>query len=155
MTEELPYRPCVGLCLFNDTGKVFVGQRLDNPTAWQMPQGGVDDGETIEQAAFRELAEEVGCNKAEIIKIAEENTFYDIPAHVLARLSWGNKYRGQEQTWIAMRYLGTDEEIDLNAHDHPEFSAWKWVDLNDTLDLIVPFKRETYQKIIAMFEGLV
>lgn len=146
-----PYRPCVGIALFNQDGKVFVGERIDSPGAWQMPQGGIDDGETLEQAAFRELQEEVGTNKAEILHIMPKTICYDLPQD-LAIKHWNGRYRGQEQTWIAMRFLGQDHDIAItHSADHMEFSAWRWVKLKDTLDLIVPFKRGVYRKIIAEF----
>lgn len=153
MSDERPYRPCVGVVLLNNDGKVFVGERIDTPGAWQFPQGGIDADETPEQAAFRELYEEAGCNKAEIIQVAEETTRYDLPEHLQEKF-WGGQYRGQEQTWIAARFLGTDDDINLEAHDPPEFSQWKWVDIEDTLDLIVPFKRETYEHVIKTFKNL-
>ena len=153
-SQSLAYRPCVGIVLLNANNQVFVGERIDNPGAWQMPQGGVDDNETIEIAALRELAEEIGTDNATIVKVAEEKLRYDIPQETLERLPWGNTYCGQEQTWVAMRFTGNDTDIDLNAHSEPEFSAWKWVNLNETLDLIVPFKRKTYQRVINLFEHL-
>ena len=153
--SSLPYRACVGIALFNAERKVFVGERIDTPGSWQMPQGGIDEGENIETAAFRELKEETGTDKAEIIKIAEEKTFYDIPQETLDRLPWGNQYRGQEQTWVAIRFTGEDTDIDINADDIPEFSNWQWIELKDTLDLIVPFKRDTYERVIAMFQDIV
>lgn len=153
MNNILPYRPCVGITLFNAQGLVFVGERLDNPGAWQMPQGGIDANEEVEKAAFRELKEEIGTDNAEIIKIHNQTLKYDLPDHLMGRL-WGGKYRGQEQTWVAMRFLGQDNDINLHAHTFPEFGAWQWVELNNILDFIVPFKRETYQAVITAFTDL-
>ncbi len=149
--EDLPYRPCVGIVLFNAEGKVLVGERIDSPGAWQMPQGGIDAGEEIEDAVFREMMEEIGTDNADIIEIAEKKLRYDLPAHLLGRL-WKNQYRGQEQVWVALRYNGTDADINLNAHTPPEFQKWQWVNLDDIFDLIVPFKRDTYREVIAMFK---
>jgi putative (di)nucleoside polyphosphate hydrolase len=147
------YRPCVGVTLFNSENKVFVGERIDTPGAWQMPQGGIDGDETVEQAAFRELYEEIGSNNAEILRIAPHKIKYDLPGDMRQRL-WGGMYKGQEQTWVAARYLGGDADINIENHNSPEFSAWQWVPLEKTLDLIVPFKRETYKQIIAMFRDI-
>lgn len=149
--SALPYRPCVGIALFNPAGLVFVGDRLDGAgDHWQMPQGGIDEGEDIRAAAFRELYEETGVRSAEIIRIAGEKIAYDLPAHLQGRF-WGGRYRGQEQTWVAMRFTGTDSEINIQAHDPPEFRSWRWVSLRETPDLIIPFKRETYARIAVMF----
>lgn len=153
MSQERLYRPCVGIVLFNEDNHVFVGERIDNPGAWQMPQGGVDDGENIQEAAFRELKEEVGTDKADLIEIADEKLRYDLPEEILQRL-WNGKYAGQEQTWVALRFTGKDEEINLNSHEPPEFSAWKWVPLEETINLIVPFKTDVYSKVIALFSKL-
>lgn len=150
---DLPFRACVGIALFNRENKVFVGERVDNPGAWQMPQGGIDEGETTEEAFFRELREEVGTDKAEIIKILDEKLRYALPPHLLGRL-WNGKYGGQEQTWIAARFTGSDADIDIFGHRHPEFRAWQWVGLDQVLDLIVPFKRDTYRKVIESFKNL-
>ena len=144
------YRPCVGIALFNVHGKVFVGERIDTPGAWQMPQGGIDANEDLEVAAFRELKEEIGTDNAAIIKIHDEKIRYELPLK-LAQKHWNGQYVGQEQTWIAMRFNGDDSDIILDADDHPEFAQWQWVNLPDTLDLIVPFKRETYEKLIEAF----
>lgn len=145
------YRPCVGIALFNAHGKVFVGERIDTPGAWQMPQGGIDDGEDLNLAAFREMKEEIGTDKAEILHVLEEKIRYELPQE-LCQKHWNGKYVGQEQTWIAMRFTGEDNDIDLAADDHPEFSQWQWVDLGKTIDLIVPFKRKTYEILIEKFQ---
>lgn len=147
------YRSCVGVALFNKEGKVFIGERVDTPGSWQMPQGGIDEGETILVAAARELYEETGVTHADLLSVMKEKIRYDIPADVLERLHkvWDKPYIGQEQTWVAMRYEGADEEIDLAAHDQVEFSQWKWESLERVPDLIVPFKRDVYTKVIAAF----
>lgn len=148
--ENLPFRPCVGITLFNAANHVFVGERIDSPDAWQMPQGGIDEGEDIITAAFRELREEIGTDKADIIRIADKKIRYDVPFD-LSTKHWGGKYRGQEQTWVAMRFTGNNFDINLNAHTPAEFKRWRWVPLSETVDLIVPFKRETYQKVVSLF----
>ncbi|MCB9991845.1 MAG: RNA pyrophosphohydrolase [Rhodospirillales bacterium] len=151
--SHLPYRACVGIALFNDDNNVFVGERLDNPGAWQLPQGGIDDGETVEQAFFREMQEEIGTDKAEIIKIHDEVMRYDLPPHLLGKL-WSGKYCGQEQTWVAARFTGTDADINIYYDRFPEFKAWQWVGLNEILNLIVPFKRDTYRQVIEAFKDI-
>lgn len=151
--SDLPYRPCVGITLFNVDGSVFVGERIDSPGAWQMPQGGIDEGEDILTAAHRELFEEVGTNKVTLLKIANEKIRYDVPPE-LSTKHWGGKYRGQEQTWVAFRFTGKDSDIRLDAHTPQEFWRWQWVPLGQTVDLIVPFKRETYRKVISLFSEI-
>lgn len=151
--SSLPYRPCVGIALFNKSGDVFVGERIDSRGAWQMPQGGIDEGEDILTAAFRELGEEVGTQKAELIRIAPDKIRYDVPMD-LSTKHWGGKYRGQEQTWVALRFTGDDSDICLDAHVPQEFDKWQWVPLARTVDLIVPFKRETYAKVIGLFSDI-
>lgn len=151
--SSLPYRPCVGIALFNAEGKVFVGERLDNPGAWQMPQGGIDDGEDIQTAFFREMKEEIGTDRAKILKIMDRTLSYALPPHLLGKL-WGGRWGGQEQTWIAARFTGTDTDINIYAHNPPEFGRWQWVALNEVLNLIVPFKRNTYREVIREFQGL-
>lgn len=153
-TSSLPYRPCVGIVLLNTEKKVFVGERIDTPGAWQMPQGGIDFDEDIKGAALRELFEEIGTAQAEIIRIAEKKLRYDLPESTRQKL-WDGTYKGQEQTWVAARFTGQDKDICLTAHDPPEFSNWQWVRLQETIDLIVPFKRDTYRQIIEMFSDLV
>jgi putative (di)nucleoside polyphosphate hydrolase len=151
--ENLPYRHCVGVVLFNDQGRVFVGERIDTPNAWQMPQGGIEKGEDLHLAALRELKEEIGTDKAELLCIYEKTICYDLPDHLIDTF-WHGKYRGQEQHWIAMRFTGQDSDIALDADDHPEFSQWQWVALKDTLDLIVPFKKDVYTEVINAFEDI-
>jgi len=152
MSNNLLYRPCVGIALFNNDGKVFVGERIDTPGAWQMPQGGIDEDEDVHIAAMRELKEETGTNQASILEILDEKIRYDLPVERQKEF-WNGKYVGQEQTWIAMRFTGKDSDIVLDADDNPEFSQWQWIDLKGTLDLIVPFKRKTYEKLIVAFKG--
>lgn len=153
MTNSLPYRPCVGIALFNHEGKVFVGERIDTPGAWQMPQGGIDAGEDIKEAALREMAEEIGCVKAEFLRIISEPICYDVPP-ALQNEYWDGKYRGQEQIWVALRFTGEDSDINLEAFEHPEFSRWQWVALHDTLSLIVPFKQDVYRQVIMLFSDI-
>lgn len=147
---QLPYRPCVGLMLVNPKGQVFVGQRRDNhQAAWQMPQGGIDKGEAVQTAALRELWEETGIT-ADLVRIeaqTAEPIAYDLPPELLGKF-WGGKYRGQAQTWVLLRYLGTDAQINI-ATDHPEFSAWRWSDPADLVPNIVEFKRAVYQAVLT------
>jgi putative (di)nucleoside polyphosphate hydrolase len=151
--DALPYRRGVGIALFNEAGRVFVAQRLDSPgPAWQMPQGGIDKGETPRDAAWRELQEETGVTSAALIAETPGWLSYDLPAD-LAKTLWKGKYRGQEQKWYAFRFTGPESEIDI-AGEHPEFSAWKWADFRAVPELIVPFKRPLYQQVVLAFEHL-
>jgi len=154
----LPYRPCVGVMLVNAEGKVFVGQRIDAKEGdrWQMPQGGIDEGEDLHAAAFRELAEETGIGEglATILATTNEELLYDLPDELLGRL-WGGRYRGQRQTWVLMRFAGDDRDVDLDAHDPPEFFAWKWVEPEELVELIVPFKRRVYRAVLDEFRELI
>lgn len=151
--EDLPYRPCVGVMLLNREGLVFVGRRIDQTVeGWQMPQGGIDDGETPLEAAFRELEEEIGTRNAQALRELKDWLAYDLPAHLLG-LALHGRYRGQRQKWIAMRFLGADNDINIHTRD-PEFAEWKWLALEALPRLIVPFKRDTYAKVIAEFQDL-
>ena len=148
--HDRPYRPNVGLVLFNAQGLVFTAKRLDTKeNAWQFPQGGIDDGEDPTTAALRELKEEIGTNHAEIIGESSSWFSYDLPPEVADR--WhGGRWRGQKQKWFALRFLGSDADINI-ATEHPEFSEWRWTRLEDVPDLIVPFKRALYQQVVAEF----
>lgn len=149
--KDLPYRLGVGAVLLNAEGQVLVAQRIDTPgDAWQMPQGGIDEGEDPREAVFRELEEEIGTANAQIVAETEGWLTYDLPK-AIRKTIWKGRYRGQKQKWFALRYLGEDTDIDLEAHKHPEFSAWKWAPLNEVPDLIVPFKRELYLEIVQAF----
>lgn len=149
---QLPYRPCVGIMLANPRGHVFVGQRIDrDQDAWQMPQGGVDKGESTRDAALRELQEEIGVSPNLVTIEAETPGLipYDLP-HDLVPNIWKGRYRGQEQKWFLMRFHGQDSQINLQTA-HPEFSAWKWVPPADLVAGIVPFKRAVYEQVLAEF----
>ncbi len=153
MMQNLPYRPCVGMMILNAANQVFVARRIDTLVeAWQMPQGGIDEGEDPQAAVLREMEEEIGTNKAKIIAESREWLSYDLPEHLVPQL-WGGKYRGQKQKWFALRFTGTDSDINI-ATKHPEFSQWKWVEPAQVPELIVPFKRELYQSIVEEFSSL-
>jgi putative (di)nucleoside polyphosphate hydrolase len=150
--STLPYRPCAGIMLLNAQRQVFVGQRLDSQLdAWQMPQGGIDEGEDAEAAAFRELHEETGVAQhlAKLIARSAGEHLYDLPEEMLGKI-WKGRYRGQRQTWFLMLFLGTDSDINI-ATAHEEFRAWRWAAPEQLVDLIVPFKRELYANVIAEF----
>ena len=142
--------------MINAQGKVFVGNRIkQNASAgWQMPQGGIDKGEHPRQAALRELLEEVGTDKVEIIGKTKDWLSYELPEHLIGKV-WNGRYRGQKQKWFAAKFLGTDEDIDLNHHHKPEFNDFKWVDLEEVPDLIVEFKRGVYKQVVKEFKGLI
>ncbi|WP_247710529.1 RNA pyrophosphohydrolase [Qipengyuania huizhouensis] len=144
--------------LVNAEGRVFVGRRIDNKEGdwWQMPQGGVDEGEDLKEAALRELAEETGAKAEHVTLIQQSNEpiRYDLPEELMGKL-WGGKYRGQEQIWFLARFSGADEDIDLEAHDPPEFCDWKWVNPEQLPDLIVPFKKRVYRAVLEEFRELV
>lgn len=151
--SALPYRPCVGIMLLNRDGLVFTGERIDTPGAWQMPQGGVDEGESLEEAAIRELGEEIGVSADAVKLVARTKDWipYDLPDHLIGKV-WGGKYRGQKQHWFRADLLADDSAIDLETH-HPEFARWKWSSPDELLDEIVPFKRHVYEQVLAELLG--
>ena len=144
------YRANVGIVLVNAAGEIFVGRRRDTQDAWQMPQGGIDRGETVRAAAARELAEETGTDKAEALAETPGWLTYELPAN-LARRLWGGRYRGQAQKWVLMRFTGTDGDIDLFRHKPHEFDAWRWAQAPDLLASIVAFKRPVYERVLTAF----
>ena len=153
--ENLPYRPCVGLMLLNREDKIFTGQRLDSPDgAWQMPQGGIDPGETPVQAALRELHEETGIepDHAEVLRESADWHAYDLPRHLVRKL-WNGSYRGQKQRWFALRFNGPDSAINIETEE-PEFRAWAWMAHDELIEKIVPFKRDTYSMVFEEFFDL-
>lgn len=155
---DLPYRPCVGVMLVNEDGRVFVGKRIDNKEgdAWQMPQGGMDDGEDVQTAGYRELGEETGVTPATATLIArtKEELLYDLPPELAGKL-WRGKYRGQRQTWLLMRFTGKDSDINLQAHEPAEFCEWQWIDPELLPDMIVPFKKRVYRAVLEEFRALI
>jgi len=154
--SDLPYRPNVGAVLFNREGLIFVARRADMPNAegpaggWQLPQGGIDDGEDPRTAVLRELEEEIGTCKAEVIGEHPDWLTYDLPSNLLG-IAWRGRYRGQRQRWFALRFTGEDSDIRLDLDPHPEFDAWRWVALADLPALAVPFKRAIYDVLAASF----
>ncbi len=152
--SDKPYRRGVGVVLVNADGRVFVAQRIDtDEPAWQLPQGGIDKDEDPVQAAFRELEEETGTANAELVAETDDWLRYDLPADLHTKV-WKGRYRGQEQKWYLMRFLGSDDEINIDT-DHPEFSEWKWTELESLPDLIIGFKRDLYRQIVAAFSDRV
>lgn len=154
--SDLPYRRNVGAVLFSRSGRVFVARRADMPNAegpaggWQLPQGGIDEGEDPATAILRELEEEIGTRNADIIGEHPAWLTYDLPPDLLG-IAWRGQYRGQRQRWFAMRFLGDDSEIRLDLDPHPEFDAWRWVSLAELPALAVPFKRAIYQTLAESF----
>jgi len=151
---RLPYRRGVGIMLFNGRGQVFVARRIDtDQAAWQMPQGGIDEGETPRQAATRELREEIGTDKVAFVAESRSWLRYDLPVALVPKV-WCGRFRGQEQKWLAARFLGTDGDIDI-ATEHPEFNAWRWAELETLPSLIVPFKRALYAALVEEFAPVI
>lgn len=149
---HLPYRAGVGAMILNQEKHVFVGQRIDNRSeAWQMPQGGIDDNETERQALMRELYEEVGTNNFKILSSSKKKYRYDIPEALIGKF-WQGKYRGQEQRWFLLKFLGEDSEINIHVKN-AEFKAWKWVSISELTGIIVPFKKPLYMSIIKEFKS--
>ena len=161
--DDLPYRPCVGVALFNHDGLVWVGARTFSPDDaegvghwWQLPQGGIDKGEDPAEAAIRELYEETNVRSAEFIGETADWLTYDLPEHLIGK-AWKGRYRGQKQKWFAMRFTGDESEIDVvnpGGGHKPEFSDWRWERLDRIPELIVPFKRDVYEQVAAAFGDL-
>ena len=157
--ETLPYRPCAGMMVLNRDGLVFIGRRASGPEhidathVWQMPQGGIDENEDPYAAALRELYEETNIRSVDKLGEIAEWLTYDIPRDIIGQ-AWGGKYRGQKQKWYALRFIGEDAEIDIahpaSGHE-PEFIAWRWVEIGELPELVVPFKRQTYERVIKEF----
>ena len=158
MAAAIPrhYRPNVGLMLIAPDRRIFVGHRprMSPDMAWQMPQGGIDDGETPVEAACRELGEEVGTTKALLLRESRDWITYDVPADI-APVHWKGRWKGQTQKWFALAFTGRDQDIDLAAHEEEEFDAWRWATAREVLDLIVPFKRAVYEAVLKEFADLV
>lgn len=155
---SLPYRPNVGAVLFNRAGQVFVARRADFPNAegapggWQLPQGGIDAGEDPARAVLRELAEEIGTDRAEILAEHPDWLTYDLPPELVGR-ALGGHYRGQRQRWFALRFTGKDVDIRLDVDPHPEFDTWRWAELAELPGLAVAFKRSIYGTLATAFAG--
>jgi putative (di)nucleoside polyphosphate hydrolase len=157
--ETLPYRPCAGMMVLNRDGLVFIGRRASGPEhidathVWQMPQGGIDENEDPYRAALRELREETNIRSVEKLGEIAGWLTYDIPRDIVGQ-AWGGKYRGQKQKWYALRFTGEDAEIDIahlaSGHE-PEFIDWRWVEISELPELVVPFKRQTYERVVAEF----
>ncbi len=160
--SKLPYRPCVGIVLVNADNLVWIGRRIQQPDDeeakgigmwWQMPQGGIDEGEDICAAALRELTEETGVTSAELIGEIPAWHFYDLPDHLIG-VSWKGRYRGQKQKWVVFRFTGKDAEINISGIGHkPEFDDWRWAPMNEVVELIVPFKRAVYERLAKEFDA--
>jgi len=158
--ESLPYRPCAGMMVLNHAGLVFIGRRASGPEhidethVWQMPQGGIDENEDPYKAALRELYEETTIRTVEKLGEIPEWLAYVIPRSIVGE-AWGGKYRGQKQKWFALRFAGHDSEIDIlnpGGGHKPEFIDWRWVKMAELPDLVVPFKRQTYERVVKEFE---
>ena len=152
--KNLPLRSGVGVVLLNSKNKVFVAKRIDNPKKfWQMPQGGIDEGEDFLTAAYRELKEETSIKNVELIKEIDEPITYELPPYLLG-IIWKGKYKGQKQKWFVMRFLGKESEINLNTKK-PEFYEWKWIDLEEITNVVVEFKLEVYNKIKKQVKNII
>jgi len=152
--SHLPFRQGVGMMIINKDNRVFVGKRMDSKAnGWQMPQGGIDLGETPSAAAMREMEEEIGCNKGHVIAESSRWYSYRVPPFLVPRL-WGGKYCGQRQKWFLIRFTGEDSDINIKTK-HQEFEQWKWVDFDQLLSDIIPFKLKLYKQIVNEFKELI
>ena len=152
--RNLPYRVGVGIIVLNKENKIFVAKRIDNPNGfWQMPQGGVDEGEDFLSAAYRELEEETSIKNVELITEIDEITTYELPNHLLGKI-WKGKFKGQKQKWFLMRYLGSDNEININT-SKPEFFEWKWIELDSITEIVVSFKLNVYKILQKKLEKII
>ena len=152
--KNLPYRVGVGIIVLNKENKIFVAKRIDNPkNFWQMPQGGVDEGEDFLSAAYRELEEETSIKNVELITEIDEITTYELPNHLLGKI-WKGKFKGQKQKWFLMRHLGSDDEININT-SKPEFFEWKWIELNSITEIVVNFKLNVYKILQKKLEKII
>jgi putative (di)nucleoside polyphosphate hydrolase len=152
--RNLPLRSGVGIVILNKENKIFVAKRIDNPkNFWQMPQGGVDKDEDFLSAAYRELEEETSIKDVELIREIDEILTYELPKHLLG-IIWKGKYKGQKQKWFIMRYLGTDDKININTKK-PEFLEWKWIDLDMITEVVVDFKLEVYKKLKSQIKEII
>ena len=159
--SSLPYRPCVGIMLLNHQNLVWIGRRIPkwegdgSPYLWQMPQGGIDKGESAEEAAFRELEEETGATRASILERTRGWLRYDLPPEALGKAMKG-RFRGQEQKWFAMRFEGDDADINIAPEkgEKPEFDSWRWEPMANLPDMVVPFKRDVYVQVVEAFRHL-
>lgn len=157
LERDESYRPCVGLMLINSAGNIFTGQRFDIASReggkpWQMPQGGIEDGESFEDAAFRELKEETGITNANIMEMASGWYHYTIPSH-LQKKFWNGRWLGQAQVWILLRFNGLDSDIKIDADEHPEFCNWRWVSPQNLPTLAVDFKKGVYELVLDAFSS--
>lgn len=161
--EDLPYRPCVGVMVLNKEGRAFIGRRTDGPEhvdevhVWQMPQGGIDEGEDAYPAALRELYEETSIKSVEKIGEIKDWLIYDIPRDIVGQ-AWKGKYRGQKQKWFALRFTGEESEINIaqpgGGEHEPEFVDWRWEKVENLPGLIIPFKRDVYERVVNEFSPL-
>lgn len=148
------YRTCVGIMLFNEQRYIFTGKRYDSDEYWQMPQGGVDDNEELQKAALRELLEEIGTNKVEIIAETKEWIYYELPKKWIPE-HWNGKYFGQKQKWFLAKFLGNDQDININYTDHPEFKEWCWQNTESLVINAISFKKEVYKIVIEEFSPII
>jgi 8-oxo-dGTP pyrophosphatase MutT (NUDIX family) len=152
--DRKKYRRGVGIMLVNARCEIFIARRNDIAgDAWQMPQGGVDRGETPRAAAYRELREEIGTDKVEVIAQSRDRLYYDLPEDIIAKF-WGGRWKGQRQKWFLMRFRGVDADINLEATTHPEFNSWRWASIEELETLVISFKKKLYLSVIDQFRSL-